>query len=72
MKFSENQKIKDLVKTAKRDPDAATVFYFDDISSSDCVVVVVKPKATADIVIKWLRNQGLTTDNPVPKEKEKQ
>lgn len=66
MNFQENQKIKDLVKAAKRDPDAASAFYFGDGSKTDGAIIVIKPKATADLVIKWLLNQGLTTDNPIP------
>ena len=68
MNYNENQKIKEVIKAAKRDPDAASAFYFGDGIHTKGAIIVIKPKSEADIVIKWLLDQGLTTDNPIPPE----
>lgn len=68
MNFNENHKLKDVIKAARRDPDAASAFYFGDGRNTGGAVIIIKPKKTADAVIKWLLNQGLTSNNPIPPE----
>lgn len=70
MSFNANQKIKEILKASDSDPDAASVFYVGDGRTSDRAVIIIKPKEKADVVIKWLLNQGLVTNNPVVRGKE--
>ena len=63
--FSEDQKVKTLISAAQRDPDPVTCFNY--YSYQGGMVMVVKDQAVAEELFKWLQNQRLTTENPIPK-----
>lgn len=70
-KFHNKSTVQQVIAAAQRDPDVASCFYYGDGTrqGTEGAIIVIKGMKEVEYVQSWLLKQGLTTGNPIPKER---